>query len=199
MTIDGKLMICDSKMNIDDNASFRQRELFMLEDRSQKNWKEVEAERWDLNYISLDGNIGCIVNGAGLAMATMDLIATKGGKPANFLDVGGRATDEQIVAALRIMENDPNVEAILVNIFAGIARADIIALGLIKGIMDTGMKKPIVLRMKGTNIEEAREIIADSGFTLFITEDLEEAALKSVKMADILKMAREARLSVSLI
>ena len=199
MTIDGKLMICDSKMNIDDNANFRQRELFMMEDRSQKNWKEVEAERWDLNYISLDGNIGCIVNGAGLAMATMDLIATKGGRPANFLDVGGRATDEQIVAALRIMENDPNVEAILVNIFAGIARADIIALGLIKGIMDTGMKKPIVLRMKGTNIEEAREIIADSGFTLFITEDLEEAALKSVKMADILKMAREARLSVSLI
>ena len=199
MTIDGKLMICDSKMNIDDNAGFRQRELFMLEDRSQKNWKEVEAERWDLNYISLDGNIGCIVNGAGLAMATMDLIATKGGRPANFLDVGGRATHEQIVAALRIMENDPNVEAILVNIFAGIARADIIALGLIKGIMDTGMKKPIVLRMKGTNIEEAREIIADSGFTLFITEDLEEAALKSVKMADILKMAREARLSVSLI
>ena len=132
-------------------------------------------------------------------MATMDLIASKGGSPANFLDVGGRASDEQIVAALRIMENDPNVEAILVNIFAGIARADIIALGLIKGIMDTGMKKPIVLRMKGTNIEEAREIIADSGFTLFITEDLEEAALKSVKMADILKMAREARLSVSLI
>ena len=132
-------------------------------------------------------------------MATMDLIASKGGSPANFLDVGGRASDEQIVAALRIMENDPNIEAILVNIFAGIARADIIALGLIKGIMDTGMKKPIVLRMKGTNIEEAREIIADSGFTLFITEDLEEAALKSVKMADILKMAREARLSVSLI
>ena len=152
VTINGELIICDNKINIDDNASFRQQELFMLEDRSQKNWKEVEAERWDLNYISLDGNIGCIVNGAGLAMATMDLIATRGGQPANFLDVGGRATDEQIVAALRIMENDPNVESILVNIFAGIARADIIALGLIKGIMDTGMKKPIVLRMKGTNI-----------------------------------------------
>jgi succinyl-CoA synthetase beta subunit len=145
----------------------------MLEDLSQKNWKEVEAERYDLNYISLDGNIGCMVNGAGLAMATMDLISTKNGTPANFLDVGGRATDEQVVAALKIMDNDPNVESILVNIFAGIARADVIALGLIKGIMETGMKKPIVLRMKGTNIEEAKQIISDSGFNLFLTEDLE--------------------------
>ena len=134
-----------------------------MEDISQKNWKEVEAERHDLNYIALDGNIGCMVNGAGLAMATMDLIQNKGGKPANFLDVGGRATDEQVVAALRIMDSDPNVESILVNIFAGIARyfslyfrADIIALGLIKGINALGMKKPLVLRMKGTNIEEAQ-------------------------------------------
>lgn len=171
----------------------------MLEDLSQKNWKEVEAERYDLNYISLDGNIGCMVNGAGLAMATMDLISTKNGRPANFLDVGGRATDEQVVAALRIMDNDPNVESILVNIFAGIARADIIALGLIKGVMETGMKKPIVLRMKGTNIEEAKQIISDSGFNLFLTEDLEEAAIKVVKMAEILKMAREAKLNVSLL
>lgn len=172
VSIDGKLLICDNKINIDDNARFRQKDIFMLEDLSQKNWKEVEAERFDLNYISLDGNIGCMVNGAGLAMATMDLISTKNGRPANFLDVGGRATDDQVVAALRIMDNDPNVESILVNIFAGIARADIIALGLIKGIMETGMKKPIVLRMKGTNIEEAKQIISDSGFNLFLTEDL---------------------------
>lgn len=122
MDIEGKIKICDSKINIDDNAGFRQKEIFMMEDLSQKNWKEVEAERHDLNYIALDGNIGCMVNGAGLAMATMDLIQTKGGNPANFLDVGGRATDEQVVAALKIMDSDPNVESILVNIFAGIAR-----------------------------------------------------------------------------
>lgn len=107
--IEGKLKICDNKINIDDNANFRQKEIFLLEDISQKNWKEVEAERYDLNYIALDGNIGCMVNGAGLAMATMDLIQMKNGKPANFLDVGGRATDEQVVAALKIMDSDPNV------------------------------------------------------------------------------------------
>lgn len=135
VSIEGKLLICDNKMSIDDNARFRQKEIFLKEDLSQKNWKEVEAERYDLNYISLDGNIGCMVNGAGLAMATMDIISLKNGSPANFLDVGGRATDEQVVAALKIMDNDPNVESILVNIFAGIARADVIALGLIKGIM----------------------------------------------------------------
>lgn len=147
-----------------------------------------------------------MVNGAGLAMATMDLIQSKNGKPANFLDVGGRATDEQVVAALKIMDSDPNVESILVNIFGGIARywwsyirADVIALGLIKGINALGMKKPIVLRMKGTNIEEAQQIIADSGFNMVLTEDLDEAATKAVRMADILKMAREARLNVSLL
>ena len=140
-----------------------------------------------------------MVNGAGLAMATMDLIQSKNGRPANFLDVGGRATDEQVVAALKIMDSDPNVESILVNIFAGIARADVIALGLIKGINALGMKKPIVLRMKGTKIDEAHEIIDDSGFNIALTEDLEEAATKVVKMADILKMAREARLNVSLL
>lgn len=120
--IEGNLKICDCKVNIDDNSGFRQKEIFMMEDISQKNWKEVEAERHDLNYIALDGNIGCMVNGAGLAMATMDLIQMKGGSPANFLDVGGRATDEQVVVALKIMNSDPNVHSILVNIFAGIAR-----------------------------------------------------------------------------
>jgi succinyl-CoA synthetase beta subunit len=109
VSVEGRLIICDNKINIDDNSKFRQKELFLLEDLSQKNWKEVEAERYDLNYISLDGSIGCMVNGAGLAMATMDLISIKNGKPANFLDVGGRATDEQVAAALRIMDSDPNV------------------------------------------------------------------------------------------
>lgn len=152
VTIDGNLVLADQKFNIDDNSQFRQQNLFMLEDLTQKNWKEVEAERYGLNYIALEGNIGCMVNGAGLAMATMDLIKSKNGTPANFLDVGGRATDEQVIEALKLMDNDPNVEAVLVNIFAGIARCDVIALGLIKGISVTGMKKPIVLRLKGTKL-----------------------------------------------
>ena len=122
VSIEGKILVCDNKINIDDNSSHRQQEIFMMEDLTQKNWREVEAQRYDLNYIALDGNIGCMVNGAGLAMATMDLISSHGGKPANFLDVGGRATDEQVIAALKIMDQDPNVESILVNIFAGIAR-----------------------------------------------------------------------------
>lgn len=125
---------------------------------TQKNWKEVEAERSGLNYIALEGNIGCMVNGAGLAMATMDLIKSKNGTPANFLDVGGKATDEQVIAALKLMDNDPNVEAVLVNIFAGIARCDVIALGLIKGLSILGMKKPLVLRLKGTNVDEVTPI-----------------------------------------
>mgnify|MGYP002344964450 FL=1 len=125
---------------------------------AKKNWKEVEAERHGLNYIALEGNIGCMVNGAGLAMATMDLIKSKNGTPANFLDVGGKATDEQVIAALRLMDSDPNVEAVLVNIFAGIARCDVIALGLIKGLSTLGMKKPIVLRLKGTKVDEVRTI-----------------------------------------
>jgi succinyl-CoA synthetase beta subunit len=129
----------------------------------------VEAAKHDLSYIALDGNIGCMVNGAGLAMATMDLIKMKSGTPANFLDVGGRATDEQVTAALRIMDSDPNVEAVLVNIFAGIARCDVIALGLIKGLASQGMKKPIVLRMKGTNIQEAKALIQESGFNMIFT------------------------------
>lgn len=122
VSIEGKILICDNKINIDDNSSYRQQEIFMTEDLTQKSWREVEAQRYDLNYIALDGNIGCMVNGAGLAMATMDLISSHGGRPANFLDIGGKATDEQVIAALKIMDQDPNVESILVNIFAGIAR-----------------------------------------------------------------------------
>ncbi|KAM3143685.1 hypothetical protein pb186bvf_004181 [Paramecium bursaria] len=198
LTLHGDLIICDQKFNIDDNAEFRQSNLFGMEDLRQKDWKEVEAQKYGLNYIALDGNIGCMVNGAGLAMATMDLIKQHDGAPANFLDVGGKATDQEIVAALKIMDRDPKVEAILVNIFAGIARCDVIVLGLIKGLTTLGMKKPIVLRLKGTKVEEAKELIQESGFNMIFTEDLDEAAKKAVRMSAILRLAREANLNVNL-
>jgi len=196
VTNDGRLLICDCKVNVDDNAMFRQSEI--QDDLSQKDAKEVEAAKYDLNYIALDGNIGCMVNGAGLAMATMDLIKNKGGEPANFLDVGGTASGESVVGAMKILNNDPQVEAILVNIFAGIVRCDIIAIGIIQAITEVGIKKPIVLRLKGTKIEEARKMIIDSGFNLFFTEDLEEAAERAVKMAQILRMAKEIKVNISL-
>lgn len=139
-----------------------------------------------------------MVNGAGLAMATMDIIKQKNGMPANFLDCGGRADDQQVVEALKIMDNDPNVEAILVNIFAGITKCDIICLGLIKGMSLLGMKKPIILRLKGNNMEVAKEIIQQSGFNLIYTEDLDEAAEKAVKTAQIIRMAKEARIQIEL-
>ncbi|CAD8138660.1 unnamed protein product [Paramecium pentaurelia] len=196
--LQGNLIICDQKLNIDDNAQFRQHAIFHMEDVRQKDWKEVEAQKHGLNYIALDGNIGCMVNGAGLAMATMDLIKQYDGSPANFLDVGGKATDQEIVSALKIMDKDPNVEAILVNIFAGIARCDQIVLGLLKGLTILGMKKPMVLRMKGTKVEEAKKLIEESGFNMMFTEDLDEAAKKAVRMAAILRLAKEANINVNL-
>ncbi|CAD8132176.1 unnamed protein product [Paramecium pentaurelia] len=196
--LQGNLIICDQKLNIDDNAQFRQHAIFHMEDVRQKDWKEVEAQKHGLNYIALDGNIGCMVNGAGLAMATMDLIKQYDGSPANFLDVGGKATDQEIVSALKIMDKDPNVEAILVNIFAGIARCDQIVLGLLKGLTVLGMKKPMVLRMKGTKVEEAKKLIEESGFNMMFTEDLDEAAKKAVRMAAILRLAKEANINVNL-
>jgi len=196
VTNDGRLLVCDCKVNIDDNAAFRHKEI--EEDITQKDAKEREAAKYDLNYIALDGNIGCMVNGAGLAMATMDLIKNKGGSPANFLDVGGTASDSSVVGAMKILNNDPQVEAILVNIFAGIVRCDIIALGIIQAISEVGIKKPIVLRLKGTNIDEAKKLISDSGFNLFFTEDLEIAAERAVKMSEILRMAKEIKVNISL-
>ncbi|CAD8054378.1 unnamed protein product [Paramecium sonneborni] len=169
-----------------------------LQDVRQKDWKEVEASKHGLNYIALDGNIGCMVNGAGLAMATMDLIKQYEGTPVNFLDVGGRATDQEIVSALKIMEKDSNVEAILINIFAGISRCDQIVLGLLKGLSDLGMKKPMILRMKGTKVDEAKKLIEESGFNMMFTEDLDEAAKKAVRMAATLRLAKEANINVNL-
>jgi len=139
-----------------------------------------------------------MVNGAGLAMATMDLIKLRGGSPANFLDVGGKATGESVLGAMKILNEDPKVEAILVNIFAGIAKCDIIALGMINAVTKLGMKKPIVLRLKGTNIEQARQIIHDSGFNMFFTENLDEAAERAVTMSAIMKMAKDIHINVSL-
>ena len=158
-TPDGRVVVCDAKINFDDNAEFRQGSIFKLRDRSQEDPREVEASKHDLNYIGLTGNIGCMVNGAGLAMATMDIIKLKGGDPANFLDVGGGATEGQVQKAFELLNADPKVKAILVNIFGGIMRCDVIAMGVINAAQNIGMKKPIIVRLKGTNVEEAKKLI----------------------------------------
>jgi len=197
VTNDGRLLICDCKVNVDDNAKFRQGNLFALDDLSQKDPREIEADKYNLNYIALDGNIGCMVNGAGLAMATMDVIKLKGGMPANFLDVGGGADEDQVTEAMKILNSDKNVQAILVNIFGGIARCDMIARGLVNGIRKANITKPIVLRLKGTNIDEAKKIIADSKERLFFCDDLEVAAEKAAKIANIEKLANEINIKVT--
>lgn len=157
-TPDGDVVVCDAKINYDDNAAFRQGEIHKQRDLSQEDSREVEASKYDLNYIGLDGNIGCMVNGAGLAMSTMDIIQLKGGSPANFLDVGGGANEEQVQKAFELLNSDPNVQAILVNIFGGIMRCDVIASGIIAAAKEIGMKKPIVIRLQGTNVDEARKV-----------------------------------------
>ena len=157
---DGRLLVCDTKVRIDDNAAFRKKALFALDDLSQKEPSEVEAEGWDLNYVKLDGNIGCLVNGAGLAMGTMDFIKFMGAEPANFLDVGGTATVERVFEAVRIINQDAKVTSILVNIFGGIVRCDIIVEGIVKAMRELNIKKPIVVRIKGTNSDIVREVYA---------------------------------------
>ena len=161
-TKDGRVLICDGKVNFDDNAEFRQKSVFALRDRSQEDPREVEAAKYDLNYIGLTGNIGCMVNGAGLAMATMDIIKLKGGDPANFLDVGGGANESQVQKAFELLNADKQVRAILVNIFGGIMRCDVIAMGVINAAQSIGIKKPIIIRLKGTNVEEAKKLIEAS-------------------------------------
>lgn len=176
ITREGKMLICDSKVNIDDNAAIRQKDLFKKEDFSQKDKKEVLAEKYELNYVKLDGNVGCLVNGAGLAMATMDLINFKGGKPANFLDVGGGASIERVKEAISIINEDTDVKTILINIFGGIVRCDIIAEGAIRAARDLNIKKPIVMRIKGTNADLAKKLIKDSGLDLHWCDSVDEAA-----------------------
>ena len=179
----GDLMALDAKINIDDNALFRQPALAAVRDAAQEDAMERRAAEHDLNYVSLDGNIACMVNGAGLAMATMDLIKLHGGKPANFLDVGGGATSERVTAAFQLILSNPNVQAILVNIFGGIVRCDLIAEGVINAVKHVGVKVPVVVRLEGTNAPQAREMLAQSGLTIPPAGDLTDAARKAVALA----------------
>ncbi|CCI45592.1 unnamed protein product [Albugo candida] len=197
-TPSGDVLACDAKINFDDNAAFRHPDIFAKRDKTQEDPREVEASAFDLNYIGLDGNIGCLVNGAGLAMATMDIISLFGGSPANFLDVGGGATEAQVKKAFEILNRDDQVKSILVNIFGGIMRCDVIAAGIIAAAKDLDLEKPIIVRLQGTNVEKARQLIADSGFKMIVADNLDDAAQKAVKIAGIVSQAQEANLRVTL-
>jgi succinyl-CoA synthetase beta subunit len=179
----GDLLALDAKMNFDDNALFRHQDIRDLRDPSEEDRLEVEASKFSLNYIRLDGNIGCMVNGAGLAMATMDIIKLAGGEPANFLDVGGGATAEQIRNAFKILMSDKNVKAVFINIFGGILRCDVLAAGVIAAVKELGVPVPIVIRMKGTNVEEGKKMLADSGLNFATADAMNEAADKVVALA----------------
>jgi succinyl-CoA synthetase beta subunit len=176
----GDVVALDAKINIEDNALFRQSRLTGMRDPSQEDPMEREAAEHDLNYVSLDGNIACMVNGAGLAMATMDLIKLHGGEPANFLDVGGGATAERVAEAFKIILSNENVDAILVNIFGGIVRCDLIAEGIITAVKEVGVSDPVVVRLEGTNVEKGRQLLADSGLDIIAADDLTDAAKKVV-------------------
>jgi len=191
-------VICaDAKINFDDNSDFRQKELFELRDETQEDSREVRAKRSNLSYIGLDGNIGCIVNGAGLAMGTMDIIKLFGGEPANFLDVGGGASQDQLTEALKILNDDKKVQAILINIFGGIMRCDLVALGIIQAAKQNKLRVPLVVRLQGTNYKEAKHILEGNEIKVVIADDLEEAAEKAVKLASIMEMAKNIDVKVS--
>ncbi len=181
VTKDGTLVCLDAKMNFDSNALFRHPDIVALRDESEEDPKEIEASKYDLSYVALDGTIGCMVNGAGLAMATMDIIKLYGAEPANFLDVGGGATKEKVTAAFKIITADPKVKGILVNIFGGIMKCDVIAEGVIAAVKDVGLKVPLVVRLEGTNVELGKEIINKSGLNVISADDLNDAAKKIVK------------------
>jgi succinyl-CoA synthetase beta subunit len=183
LTKDGKVYALDAKINFDDNALFRHKQLVELRDLNEEDPLEVEASRFGLNYIKLDGTVGCMVNGAGLAMATMDIIKYAGGSPANFLDVGGGASAEQVKNAFRILLTDKNVKAVLINIFGGILRCDTLATGVVEAARDLKIQVPIVVRMEGTNVERGRQILLDSGFNFTVGQDMRDAAEKVVKAA----------------
>ncbi|WP_413871117.1 ADP-forming succinate--CoA ligase subunit beta [Albidovulum sp.] len=178
---DGNLKVLDAKIGFDNNALYRQPEVMALRDETEEDPKELAASKFDLNYIALDGEIGCMVNGAGLAMATMDIIKLYGAEPANFLDVGGGATKEKVTEAFKIITSDPNVKGILVNIFGGIMRCDIIAEGIIAAVKEVGLQVPLVVRLEGTNVEKGKEIIAGSGLNVIAGDNLADAAQKIVK------------------
>jgi succinyl-CoA synthetase beta subunit len=180
ITRQGDLICLDGKINVDGNALFRHPELEALHDKSQEDERELRAAEWDLSYVALDGNIGCMVNGAGLAMATMDLIKLHGGEPANFLDVGGGATKERVAEALKIILSDDKVQGILVNIFGGIVRCDLIAEGVVAAVGEVGIEVPVVVRLEGTKADQGSEILNASGLNIIAAQDLTEAALKII-------------------
>ena len=177
---DGHLRVLDAKVSFDNNASFRHEELKPLRDLTEEDAKEIEASKYDLAYVALDGNIGCMVNGAGLAMSTMDIIKLYGAEPANFLDVGGGASKEKVTAAFKIITADPAVKGILVNIFGGIMRCDVIAEGVIAAVKEVGLKVPLVVRLEGTNVKEGKAILDNSGLDVISADDLDDAAQKIV-------------------
>jgi succinyl-CoA synthetase beta subunit len=177
----GQLICLDAKIGFDDNALYRQSDIVALRDVTEEDAKEIEASKYDLNYVALDGTIGCMVNGAGLAMATMDIIKLYGAAPANFLDVGGSATKDKVAAAFKIITSDLNVKGILVNIFGGIMRCDVIAEGVVAAVKESGLEVPLVVRLEGTNVEIGKKIIADSGLNVVSADDLDDAAQKIVK------------------
>jgi succinyl-CoA synthetase beta subunit len=183
VTTGGDVLALDAKLNIDPNAVYRQPDIAHYRDTTQEDAREVEASKHDLNYVSLDGDIACMVNGAGLAMATMDLIKLHGGNPANFLDVGGGATKERVTAAFQLILSNPNVKAILVNIFGGIVRCDIIAEGIMAAVKTVGVEVPVIVRLEGTNAELARSQLAESGLAITPASDLTDAATKAVRLA----------------
>lgn len=180
VTKEGNLLCLDGKVNVDSNALYRQPELVAMRDKSQEDAREIEASAWDLNYVALEGNIGCLVNGAGLAMATMDIIKLSGGQPANFLDVGGGATAERVAAAFKIILSDSAVKGILVNIFGGIVRCDLIAEGIIQAVQQVNVTVPVVVRLEGNNAEKGAELLNNSGLSVIAANDLGDAARKIV-------------------
>ncbi|MDO6705015.1 ADP-forming succinate--CoA ligase subunit beta [Photobacterium sp. 1_MG-2023] len=184
ITGDGNLLCLDGKINIDSNAMYRQPKLREMHDASQEDAREAHAAQWELNYVALDGNVGCMVNGAGLAMGTMDIVNLHGGKPANFLDVGGGATKERVAEAFKIILSDDNVKAVLVNIFGGIVRCDMIAEGIIGAVKEVGVTVPVVVRLEGTNADLGREVLAKSGLDIIAAESLTDAAQKVVAAAE---------------
>jgi succinyl-CoA synthetase beta subunit len=181
VTGDGKVVLLDAKVSFDGNALYRHEDIRELRDVTEEDEKEIEASKFDLSYIALDGNIGCMVNGAGLAMATMDIIKLYGAEPANFLDVGGGASKEKVTAAFKIITADPAVKGILVNIFGGIMRCDIIAEGVIAAVKEVGLQVPLVVRLEGTNVDLGKQILRDSGLNVIAADDLADGAEKIVK------------------
>jgi succinyl-CoA synthetase beta subunit len=181
VTKDNQLKVLDAKVSFDSNAIYRHPDIAALRDETEEDAKEIEASKYDLSYIALDGTIGCMVNGAGLAMATMDIIKQYGMEPANFLDVGGGATTEKVTAAFKIITADPKVKGILVNIFGGIMKCDVIAAGVVQAVKDVGLKVPLVVRLEGTNVEAGKKIVQESGLNVIAADDLDDAAQKIVK------------------